>query len=239
MSPRRTASAARPVERTGPVRSAAGQSLRDLRRSQIVSAARGIVAREGLQALTIGALEAALGFSRGVLTYHFRDKDEIVQAVLDSAVEEIDAGTSAQVSLGATPADKVRAVLAANLRGYVEHREAGLILLSFWGRLGSDPNARRANAALYARYRERTAGLLSLGIEAGAFAPTDPRSMAAVIVGIVLGLASQAYFEPGSIDLEASLAVATEAVLASLQPTGSPRRDRAGKLTGKHRPSTR
>ena len=194
-------------------------SLRDLRRSQIIAGARSIVASEGIGALTIGALEEILGFSRGVITYHFRDKDEIVDAVLQSAVHEIDLGTKAKVDASATPAEKVRAVLAANLRGFVDHREAGLILLSFWGRLSSDPKARKANAALYARYRERTATLLVPAMASGAFAAHDPQALAAVIVGIVLGLASQAYFDPGCIDLEASLAVATEAVLARLLPT--------------------
>jgi len=82
----------------------------------------------------------------------------------------------------------------------------------------------RENLLIYGRYfglprdviRERTAGLLSAAMAAKAFAPADARALAAVIVGIVLGLASQAYFEPGSIDLEASLAVATDAILALL-----------------------
>lgn len=199
-------------------------SLRELRRHQIIAAARTIVAQDGLHALTIGALEEALGYSRGVLTYHFRDKDEIVAAVLQSAVEEIDAGTSALVEASATPVDKVRAVLRANLRGFVENREAGLILLSFWGRLSSDAKARKANAALFARYRDRTAGLLQSAIDAGAFAPVDARALAAVVVGIVIGLASQAYFEERSIDLEAALEEGTLAVLARLR--AAPRKAR-------------
>jgi len=199
-------------------KSTARESLRDLRRSQIIAGARSIVASDGIGALTIGALEEILGFSRGVITYHFRDKDEIVDAVLQSAVHEIDLGTKAKVEASATPAEKIRAVLAANLRGFVDHREAGLILLSFWGRLSSDPKARKANAALYARYRERTATLLVPAMAAGTFVAHDPQALAAVVVGIVLGLASQAYFDPGCIDLEASLAIATEAVLARLLP---------------------
>ena len=205
-------------------KSAAQGSLRDLRRSQIIAAARGIVASDGLGALTISALEQVLGFSRGVLTYHFRDKDEIVDAVLDSALREIDLGTKARVDASATPAEKIRAVLAANLRGFVEHREAGLILLSFWGRLSSDPKARKANAALYARYRERTESLLVPAMAAGAFQRHDARALAAVIVGLVLGLASQAYFDPGCIDLEAALSVATECVLARVLPPQTERK---------------
>ncbi len=197
-------------------RSAAQDSLRDLRRAQIVAAARELVAQDGLEALTIGALEERLEFSRGVITYHYRDKDEIVSAVLASAVAEIDAATCAQVAAGTTAIDKVRAVLRANLHGFLGHREAGMILLSFWGRLGSDPKARKANARLYAVYRERTASVLAGGIASGALPTADVPALAAVIVGLVLGIVSQAYFEPGSIDTEAALEEAVACVAARL-----------------------
>lgn len=195
-------------------RTAAKDSLRDLRRSQIVGAAREIVAGEGLEALTIGALEKRLGFSRGVISYHFRDKGEIVEAVLESALGEIDRATHAEVEAGATPEDKVRAVLRANLRGFLGHREAGLILLSFWGRLGSDPKARKANARLYAVYRERTEAVLA----AGSYYGVDQPALAAVIVALVLGIAAQMYFEPGSIDGETALEEAVRCVTARLSP---------------------
>src|SRR5438270_10147310 len=141
----------------------AKSSLRDFRRGEIVAAAREIVATSGLEALTIGALEKRLAFTRGVITYHFDDKDEIVDAVLASALQEIDAATHAEVAQGNTALEKITAVLRANLHGFLEHREAGVILLSFWGRLGSDPKARKANARLYDVYRERTLSVLDSG----------------------------------------------------------------------------
>jgi AcrR family transcriptional regulator len=200
-------------------RATAKASLRDFRRGEIVTAAREIVATSGLEALTIGALEKKLAFTRGVITYHFDDKDEIVDAVLESALREIDAATHAEVAQGATTIDKVRAVLRANLHGFLEHREAGIILLSFWGRLGSDPKARKANAHLYEVYRERTLGVL----DAGDFHFVDSPSLATVIVGLVLGIASQVYFEPGSIDPEGALNEATRCVVARLTGASPPK----------------
>ncbi|MCA1827327.1 MAG: TetR/AcrR family transcriptional regulator [Myxococcales bacterium] len=193
-------------------RATAKASLHDFRRGEIVAAAREIVATSGLEALTIGALEKRLGFTRGVITYHFQDKGEIVDAVLASALQEIDAATHAEVAQGATAIDKIRAVLRANLHGFLDHREAGTILLSFWGRLGSDPKARKANARLYDVYRERTLSLL----DSGDFQFVDSPSLATVIVGLVLGIASQVYFEPGAVDSEGALNEATRCVVARL-----------------------
>ncbi len=188
------------------------RALREMRRGEIVGAAREIVAGEGLEALTIAALEKRLGYSRGVISYHFRDKDEIVEAVLESALGEIDHATQAAVDKGETAIEKIEAVIRANVRGFLEHREAGLILLSFWGRLGSDPKARKANAQLYNVYRERTMSVLM----SGSFEWLDPLNAAAVIVGLVIGIAAQVYFEPGSIDPEGAVNEGVRCVVARL-----------------------
>src|SRR5688572_18339107 len=128
----------------------APRTVRDLRRGQIIAAARAVVAEGGLEALTIAALEERLGFTRGVITYHFRDKDEIVDAVLASAVAEIDAATLAEVGASQDFEAKVEAVIRTKVRGFLERVEATRILVAFWGRIHQDPRARNANAQLYA-----------------------------------------------------------------------------------------
>jgi AcrR family transcriptional regulator len=192
------------------------ESVRDYRRGQIVAAARRIVAEQGLDALTFGALEDRLAFTRGVITYHFASKDEIVRAVFASAIEEIDAAVKSEVSASGTIEEKIRAILRANVRGFVDRAEAGRVLLSFWGRLSSDPEARRLNAELYVRYRSRSGKLLKEAVAAGTIAKVDPKTMASLLVGIVLGIATQHYFDPGSIDVDAAVDLAAEAVLARL-----------------------
>lgn len=193
-------------------------TVRDLRRGQIVAAARKLVADQGLEALTIGALEERLSFTRGVITYHFASKDEIVRAVFASAVDEIDAAVRQEVLAGATVAEKVRAVLHGNVRGFVDNDVAGRVLLSFWGRLSSDPVTRRLNAELYGKYRSQAAKLLRKARSAGAIAKVDPDVMASLLVGLVIGIATQHYFEPGAVDVEAAVDEAARTVVARLTP---------------------
>lgn len=199
-------------------RSAAQRSLRDLRRTQIVAAARALVAEGGLEGLTIGALEERLGFSRGVITYHFDDKDEIVEEVLRSAVEDIDADTASEVAAAKSFDDKLRAVLRTKLRGFSANREAGRILLSFWGRLWSDKRARRVNTELFARYRAQSKSLIEAGQSAGVFArDADAAALGALLVGTVIGLATQAAIEEGAFDLDAALDEAARSFAARLR----------------------
>jgi AcrR family transcriptional regulator len=189
-------------------------TVRDLRREQIIAAARRIVAEDGLDALTFGALEVRLAFTRGVITYHFESKDEIVRAVFASAVAEIDAAVREEVEAAASIETRVRAILRGNVRGFVDRAEAGRVLLSFWGRLSSDPAVQRVNAELYARYRGRCARLLAKSHDV----PSDvePATMAALMVGMVLGIATQHYFDPGAIDVDAAIDEGVSTVLARL-----------------------
>ncbi|MCC6622833.1 MAG: TetR/AcrR family transcriptional regulator [Deltaproteobacteria bacterium] len=191
---------------------------RDLRRAQIIAAARKLIAAGGQGALTINALEKELGFTRGVITYHFDNKDEIVLAVLDDAIAEIDRATIQSVKEQPRATDKVLAALRGMVRGFLSIEEAGRALLSFWSRLKEDPRAAEKNAALYARWRKTAADLIRYGQSAGQLGPCDADAMGALLVGIVIGVVTQAWFEDGAIDPEAVVTEAGLALLARLRP---------------------
>ncbi|GAA3752822.1 AcrR family transcriptional regulator [Spinactinospora alkalitolerans] len=64
-----------------------------VRRHQIVMAVRELIATEGVGAVTIARIAAAMGTSRGVVNHHFKNKDEILRAALQSAVRNASAAT--------------------------------------------------------------------------------------------------------------------------------------------------
>ncbi len=107
----------------------------------------------------------------------------------------------------------MRTVVEGYVRGFLDHLEATRVLVSFWGRIGRDQRAREANAELYAGYRRGAAHLL----ESADLAPIDVAGMSTVMVGVVLGIAMQAYFQPTEVDVNAAVNVAVETVLARLR----------------------
>jgi hypothetical protein len=128
--------------------------------------------------------------------------------VLASALDEIDRATRAEVATAHTVGERAAAVVRAVVRGFVTRVEAVRIMVSFWGRL-HEPRIRAANARLYARYRHQTAKLLG-GRRADA-------ALATVIVGVVLGIAAQVYFDPRHVDVDTAVDEAVEAVQARLR----------------------
>ncbi len=193
------------------------QSVREVRRAQILAAARTLVARDGLEALTFGALEAVLGFSRGVMTYHFADKEELTLALLMSAVAEIDADTSVRLGRTSTLEEKVRAVLASKARGFLTRKEASRVLLSFWGRAGNDARARAVHNELFARYRSESATLARAARKERPSIAINPDAFGALLVGAIIGLAVQAILQPDAFELDAAIEEASRMFAARLR----------------------
>ena len=193
------------------------ENLRELRRGQVVAEARRLVAKSGVEALTFAALETRLGLSRRVATYHFQDKEEIVLAVLESAIEDIEAAMRERFPVEATLAMQLSAVVRGITRGFLDHPEATRILLVFWGRMHADARIRKRNAALFARFRASTAAVIERAARKNAL-PRGLRSaeLAAFTVGTVLGVVGQTTFEKGAVDVDRVLALVESLFVARL-----------------------
>ncbi|MBS2021069.1 MAG: TetR family transcriptional regulator C-terminal domain-containing protein, partial [Deltaproteobacteria bacterium] len=158
---------------------------------------------------TIAALEGALGFSRGVITYHFADKNEIVEAVLTSALAEIDARTTEEVGAAESLEDKVRAVLRTKVDGFLRSAEATRVLLAFWGRMASDDRARKLTAQMFAGYRKQGAQLAKWVL--GPLAKKRADAMGTLFVSVVIGVVVMAMIDPGEVEVQAAIDEAARA----------------------------
>ncbi|TNE92621.1 MAG: TetR/AcrR family transcriptional regulator [Deltaproteobacteria bacterium] len=187
-------------------------SVRDRRRAEIVAAARHLVSEGGVEALTIGRLERRVSFTRGVITYHFDNKEEIVAAVLDSAVAEIDAATFADVAASQSLREQVRAVLSTKVHGFLDHPDASRILLSFWARSAHDASAREVNQRLFRVYRKQSRNLVETS-----GADVDIDAFAALLVGTVIGIVTQVQIDPDRVDPDATIEEATAALTLRLE----------------------
>lgn len=78
------------------------------------------------------------------------------------------------------------------------------------------------NADLYTKMRRQIAALLTLGIRQGAFRRIDVEATAAVILGLVDGLALQLTFDPKVLKLETAVTCCCEAVERYLSPQDEP-----------------
>ena len=58
------------------------------RRAQIVAAAIDTIAEEGYPGASFARIAERLGISRGLISYHFAGKDDLIKQVIHEAAEE-------------------------------------------------------------------------------------------------------------------------------------------------------
>ena len=195
------------------------EDLRLKRRTEIVAEARNLVARGGLQALTFGALEKQLDFTRGVITHHFHDKEDIINAVLESAIAEIDANTANLVLSGESFEEKIEGVLRSKIEGFLGHPEATGVLLAFWGGRAADAHRAAANAALFEGYRQQSERLLALGRKEGKVdCSLDAQATASLLVGVVIGAVVQIFLAGSALEPQGVIHTATRILVQGLRP---------------------
>ena len=182
------------------------------RREKLARAAADHALDHGLIGLSLRPLAAALGTSDRMLLYHFRDKDDLMAAILrvatDRAIGELEG-----LSLPDGVHDAVLALWEANTQGTLERCQRLYVQAAALGLLGKEPYftvVREAND----RWVTRLAGRLH---RAGC--PVDRSRRAALLVdagfmGLLLDLPLDRD-DPGVGQAVADLAAAVQAVASS------------------------
>ena len=97
-------------------------------RARLLDAASAVVRRDGAQALTLEAVAAQAGVSKGGLLYHFRSKRELLEAMVGGWLEEFQGEIE-------TAAAAEQRLVRPRLRARLRHE-----------RLGGPPSARPSSA---------------------------------------------------------------------------------------------
>ena len=101
---------------------ASGDKATETRR-QILLAAAGLFREKGYKATTLRDVAELAGMGAGSLYYHFASKDAILREVLDVGIATIDEAVRAAVAAlpaNATPAERLREAIRADLRALLE-----------------------------------------------------------------------------------------------------------------------
>jgi AcrR family transcriptional regulator len=157
-----------------------------LQREAIVAAARTLVAKDGLAALSLRRVAALLGVTAPALYAHVRGKRDLVRAVAEFEYERL--GERVQQIEVADPIERIR----AGGRLYLDHARENphlfRLLFEFRPELTPRPRGDELNAATHAF--EAGASAVRAAIEAGQLRREDPLVTSLAIWTAVHGLAS-------------------------------------------------
>lgn len=113
----------------------------DERREEILRAAIRVIDSVGLDNTTTRAIALESGYSNGVLSHYFQDKDDILQSILVMTHREF-MGRVEESMRGKDEFGRLWAMLMQNLPLDRERRVETLMEMNFWPRAVSNPGSR-------------------------------------------------------------------------------------------------
>ncbi|GII51792.1 TetR family transcriptional regulator [Planotetraspora thailandica] len=136
------------------------------RRDEVVEATRRIILRDGLEAATTRAIAKEAGYSNGVLTHYFADKDDILVSALEASHRRIAERLARRLS-GRSGVDALREVLIDNVPLDDERAAETGLEIGFWGRSLTSPGLLEVQRREAADLRYLVGSLLRAAAEAG------------------------------------------------------------------------
>lgn len=185
------------------------------RREEIIQAVLELAAEQGVKQLSTQAIADRVGIAQPTVFRHFKTRDAILHAVMESVGTAMLA-VAAAVLAGRGPADqRLRQLLARQLEFISRRRGVPRVLFS--ERLHhEDPGLKAVVRRVMDNYTGKIADLVAAGQAEGRFkAQLDPRETAIMIVALIQGLVMRWSISDFTLDLEAQ----GEGVWRLLAPT--------------------
>jgi TetR/AcrR family transcriptional repressor of bet genes len=173
------------------------------RREELAAAVWRLASREGLDAVTIRGVAAEAGWSTGALHHYFSDKEELLLFAFKTVADRVGRRVATARAESAEPLELARALLAIGLPLDAERRDETRLWFAFLGLALTRPSLARAQRLAYEQWRRIVADALLEAQERGDIEDeVDVEREAAALVALVDGLAVQASFDPGCLDVE-------------------------------------
>jgi TetR/AcrR family transcriptional regulator len=159
------------------------------RRTTIVEEAIRAFGREGYQGASLDQIAQAVGIRKQTLLYYFPTKDDLLEACLAAAGQQVAEVIAHALEEPAEPGERAEAVIRAVYALAEEWPEFPMFIREA-GRLG--PNAFDRFAGALDPLRERAVGFLQAGMDAGQIRKQDPALLLFTLYTAVIGSLTEA-----------------------------------------------
>ena len=182
----------------------------ELRRGEILAAARKVFGARGYEAARMEEIARAAKLAKGTLYLYFDSKDAIYQATIRQALAELGKLTAEQMAAEAEVAGKIRAFIRVRMAYWHEQQTLYRVILT----LGHEQ--RRRSIAFQRESVEMLAGTLADGARLGQIPAQDFVAAAWTVMDAIRGVNERRIYSEGR-PVEEDTRFLTEFVLAALQ----------------------
>ena len=135
--------------------------IEDIRRIELIEAAHRIFLRDGLKGLTTTRICHEAGMSQGILTYYFKDKDQVLFEMVRFANRLLMDAVVVNLRQAATRWDRLMAIVDGNFPEEKFERNTANAWVSFYAEAAHNPRYARLQQLFYKRLRSNIGSALS------------------------------------------------------------------------------
>ncbi len=187
-------------------------------RQRLIDAAAALFARKGYAASTVAAIGEEAGVSRGLINFHFATKENLLHAVIEQLVTELET----QMFPPDPPADPIEALgvlVGAHRRFLTEQPERARLLFRLQAEALNPSLGLSAFAELHQRWLERTEAWWRAGLESGRIDPQlGHDAVTTFTIGSLRGIALEWLLAPDALDVDAAYGHLLRSLVAGLLP---------------------
>ena len=189
------------------------------RRKQIIDIAIDLLAEQGYNQTTLAAVAKEAGFSKGVVFYYFKNKDELIDQINSVLLDELRVYTKARVKTTVPGKDKLKTYIRAYFDYMKESRKRFMILFE----LGFNFNMRKQDPIfsqpIYVECRRRLERVLELDNVLAEHLHLKSDTLTTVIQGMLDGIGIQYMTDPQAVDLDECFQIVMDMIDTYLHST--------------------
>src|SRR5574342_806234 len=163
-------------------------------RTKIMESAIKLFSNQGYNKASVDDICGEAGISKGAFYHHFKSKQELSLALLDSWLQTIEHAIEA--SKDKTAPETFMQMTEAFPYTFETAGEGLPMFLEFWLQASRDKKIWDASIAPYRRYHQYFTSLIRKGVEEGSFVEVDPELTSRMIVATAMGLLLQSLLDP-------------------------------------------
>ncbi|QDP95136.1 TetR family transcriptional regulator [Microlunatus elymi] len=149
------------------------------RRAQILDAAVDVLAERGYNGASLSAIAERIGVSKGVISYHFAGKDELLREVVSSVLADSRDYMGPRVESATSYAAALHAYVQSNLEFLDQNRHRIVALIEVVN--GTPPDRPAPYGPGHRNAVRSLTGMLERGQQSGEFGKFDPHFVAVAL----------------------------------------------------------
>jgi AcrR family transcriptional regulator len=184
------------------------------KRQSIQQAVIRLMCREGLRSVTMERVAQETGIAKGTVYLHYRDKQELLDAVKESSLAPLTEKLHEILGSTASPERKLRAFVLRYLTYFDEKRDLFRILL--YEREVTRVMGERYQTDRYRNLIDGTARVIREGMRKRLFRSVDARHVAAMFIESTIALVNQRLLDESPRPVEDDAGLVVDIFLAGL-----------------------